>query len=237
MQLGKLEDRAVGILKNNKIDVFKIKDLRMLLGINKMQAYNLVKSLKKKGIIKKIKNGIFSFTEIDEFVLATSIHYPSYISFWTALSYYKFTDNMPKKIFIVTTKYAKEIDKFRYVTLSKKRFFGYTKTGNIIIAEKEKAIIDSLLFPKYSGGIKEIIKCLKNSLSEIDIKKLIAYAMRIESKSVLRRLGYILEFAGYKNRIVREKIRRKIGNGYEKLDPNLKRGNNLNKKWLLDINC
>jgi len=236
MQLGKLENKAVEVLKNNKMDIFKNRDLCMLIGINKTKAYNLVKSLKKKNIIKKIKNGIFSFSEIDEFVLATSIHYPSYISFWTALSYYKVTDNIPKKIFIATTKYSREINQFRYVTLSKKRFFGYIKIGNIVIAEKEKAIIDSLLFPKYSGGIKEIIKCLKNSLSEIDIKKLVAYAIKIESKSVLRRLGYILELVEYKNQPIIEKIRRKIGRGYEKLDPSLEKKNNLNKKWLLDVN-
>jgi len=32
------------------------------------------------------------------------------------------------------------------------------------------------------------------------------------------------------------KIRKKIGKGYELLNPSLNKRNNLNRKWLLDIN-
>lgn len=232
MQLSKLENLTYETLRNNGFTIFKIRDLCLLLKINRTKAYNIIKSLKKKNAIKKIKNGLFSFADVNEFTLATSLHYPSYISFWSALNYYGFTDNMPRKIFLVTTKFSKEISNFKYITISPKRFFGYVKIGELVIAEKEKAIIDSLLFPKYSGGIKEIIKCIKAALKEIDIKKLIKYAEKVQSKAVLRRLCYILELNGYNL----ENIRRKIGKGYELLDPNLKRKNNLNNKWLLDIN-
>ena len=122
----------------------------------------------------------------------------------------------------------------RLCRIRRKRFFGYYRIGEIIIAEKEKAIIDSLLLPKYSGGIKEITKCIKNSSEEINIKKLIDYAEKMQSKSVLRRLGYILETGGKKGGL--NNINKKIGRGYELFDPNLKKRNNLNKKWLLDVN-
>src|SRR3989338_716479 len=205
MQLSKLEDLVYKTLKNAGFSVFRARDLCMLLKVSRIKAYNIIKSLKKKNVIKKIKNGLFSFGDISEFTLATSIHYPSYISFWSALSYYGLTDNMPRKIFLITTKFSKEINHFKYITLSEKRFFGYIQIGELVIAEKEKAIIDSLLFPKYAGGIKEIIKCIKITLKEIDIKKLINYAEKIQSKVVLRRLGYILELNGYKNKSDLEK--------------------------------
>lgn len=234
MQLAKLENTAYETLRNNKIMVFKIKDLCLLMKVKKTKAYNLIKSLKKKNAIRTLKRGLFSFNDVSEFVLATSVHFPSYISFWSALNYYGLTENLPKKIFLVTTKYSKELNNFKYITLSKKRFFGYHGLGGIIIAEKEKAIVDSLLLPKYSGGMKEIIKCVRNSLSEIDIKKLLDYGEKMQSKSVFRRLGYILESLEEKKNL--EHINKKIGSGYELFDPNLKKRNNLNKKWLLDVN-
>lgn len=237
MQLSKLENKVYEELKRNNLLVFKAKDLCLLLKLNKTQAYNILKSLKRKKAIENIKKGLFSFKDVNEFILAVSINNPAYISFWSALSYYKFTENMPKKIFLVSTKYFKEIKNFKYITLSKKRFFGYINLNGIVIAEKEKAIIDSLLFPKYSGGIKEIIKSVNNSLKEIDIQKLFDYASKIESKSVLRRLGYILETLNHKKYLKYSKeIKKRIGKGYELLDPNLKRKNKLNKEWLLDIN-
>jgi predicted transcriptional regulator of viral defense system len=232
MNLSKLEDKAYEKLRRNNFVIFKIKDLRMLLKLNKTRTYNLIKALKNKEIIKK-KKGFFYFSDTDEFVIASNINFPSYVSFWSALNYYGFSDNTPKKIFLATTKYSKEIGSFKYVSLLKKRFFGYTSIGKMIIAEKEKAIIDSLLFPKYSGGIKEIKLSLDSAFKSLNKKKLIDYAMRTESKAVIRRLGFLLEERGFKSL---SKLKKNIGEGYELLDPTLLKTNNLNKIWLLDIN-
>jgi predicted transcriptional regulator of viral defense system len=233
MNLSKLENKAYEKIKESGLTVFNISDISLLLEIKKQKAYNLIKSLKKKKIINSINNGKFVLSETNEFEIASSINFPSYISFWSALNYYGFSDNTPKKIFIVTTKYSKEKNNFKFITLSKKRFFGYTSIGKITLAEKEKAIIDSLLMPKYAGGIKEIKISLEKALKEIDIKKLIDYAIKINSKAVVRRLGFLLDQLNIK---YPKKIEKLIGKGYELLDPSLKKRNNLNKKWLLDVN-
>jgi len=233
MQLSKLENLAYEELKKSGLVVFRIKDLVLLLKLHKTKVYNLIKALKRKEAIRKVGKGFFALPGADEFVVATNIHYPSYISFWTALNYYGLSDNLPKKIFLVTTKYTRPIGNFKYVALSQKRFFGYTSMGNAAIAEREKAIIDSLLFPKYSGGVKEVMKCVAAGKGELSVKKLIHYAERVESKVVLRRLGFILQHSGFKGY---DTLKRNRGRGYVLLDPNLKRKNNFNKEWLLDIN-
>lgn len=236
MQLSKLENQVYEELRKNNISVFKIKDLCLLLNFSRVKVYNIIKSLKKKSIIKKSGKGFFSFSDVNDFVIAQRLSYPSYISFWSALNYYGFSDQMPKKIFLATTVYTKEINNFKYVSLSKNKFFGYKQIGEIVIAEKEKAIIDSLLFPKYSGGIKEINKSILAALNEINIKKLLDYSLKINNKAVLRRMGFILENAKINKRII-NKIKLHIGKGYELLDPSLKREGYINKKWLLYINC
>lgn len=234
MQISKLENEAYEKLEKNGLLIFKIKDLCLLLNISRTKAYNIVKALKRKRIIKKAGKNFFTLKGVSEFVTGQSINYPSYLSFWSALNYYGFSDHMPKKIFFATTKYTKEINNFKYVTLSKKKFFGYTRIGSMAIAEKEKAIIDSLLLPKYSGGTKEIFRALQTGLKQLDVEKLIRYAFKVENKAILRRLGFLLEEIGYKKGL--EKIRKGIGKGYELLDPGLERKNNFNNKWLLDVN-
>lgn len=234
MQLSKLENKVYEELKKNKLLIFKARDICLILGINKTKAYNIIKSLKRKQAIERIGNNFFALKGVNEFVIGQSIAYPSYLSFWSALNYYGLSDQNPKRMFFATTKYTKEVHNFKYITISKKRFFGYKRMGDIIIAEKEKAIIDSLLFPKYSGGIKEIIKALKTGLKEMNIEKLMDYAVKVESKAAMRRLGFILEILNHKNWLSR--IKQNIGKGYELLDPSLKRKNNFNKKWLLDVN-
>ncbi len=233
MQLSQLENKAYEKIKKTGMVLFSVTDISLLLNINKTKTYNLVKALKKKKAIKSIGKRKFSLYETNEFEIASELNFPSYISFWSALNYYNFSDNNPKKIFIATTKYSKEIYPFKYITLSKKRFFGYVSIGKITIAEKEKAIIDCILFPKYSGGIREIKKAMAVSVKLINKKKLIDYALKLKSKAVIRRLGFLLENLGFKNL---KNLEKKIGRGYELLDPTLEKKNNLNKKWLLDVN-
>ena len=233
MHLSELEDFTYHELRKHGFVVFRIKDLCILFKIKRTKAYNLVKALKKKDIIRKVGKGFFTFKDVNEFTLGVALHYPSYVSFWSALNYYGWSDQMPHRIFLATTKYARDINSFKYITLSKKRFFGYTKIGENTIAEKEKVIIDSLLFPKYAGGIREINKCLKVAINSLDKEKLIDYSFKVGSKAVIRRLGYLLEQFDYKKV---EKFKKYLGKGYERLDPSLKRKNQFNKKWLLDIN-
>lgn len=230
MQISKGDAKALEMLKGNDLEVFSAKDLRLLLQLNKTQTYNLIKSLKNKGHIELIKSGLYCTKGTDERVIASRIVHPSYISFLSALNYYGLSDQFPVKITLATTKRKKHRD-YIFVTLGKDRFFGYMKINKIIIAEKEKALIDSLYLPKYAGGIKEVMRCFREA--EFDKKKLYNYALRMDTKSVIRRLGFIIDNIKLKFNF---NLQNKIGRGYELLDPSQERKNNYDKKWLLDVN-
>jgi len=230
MQLSKNEENAYEVLRKNKIQVFRIRELSLLLNIDKTKSYNLIKALKKKNAISALSSGVYSLKDTNDFVSGAYFNWPSYVGFLSALNYYGFSDNFPLKIIFVSTKY-KQDQRFEYVCLSKKRFFGYTKIGDIVIAEKEKAFIDSFLFPKYSGGIKEISRILLENIKDLNMNKLVEYALKVESKMVLRRLGYVLNNKLDKKN--KELLLSKIGKGVGFLDPSIKLKNNLNKEWLV----
>ncbi len=241
MQLSKLEHRAYEEFRSHNLAVFTPKEAQLLLRLTPTQTYNLLKALKRKQAIQKIGKKRYALAGTDEFRIATALHFPSYISFWSALSYYGFTDQLPRRIFLASSRYSQSIGPYTYVTLSRKRFFGYQLLGNITIAEKEKAMLDSLLLPKYAGGIKEIWKSFVAAQSKLEVQKLIKYAMKMESKILLRRLGFFLERLGTNSKmgLTRKKLaalQKNIGRGYEKLDPSLHRKNKFNKQWLLDVN-
>ncbi len=235
MQLSKQEYQAWDTVKKSGLEVFRVKDLCLLLGLTKTKAYNVIKALKNKAVIAAAGKQFFALRETDDFVIGQRIHFPSYLSFWSALTYYGLSDQTPQKIFYATTKYTREIPPFMYVTLSRKRFFGYTKIDALVIAEREKALIDSLLLPRYAGGIKEVEKALNTGAQKINFVKLKKYALQVKSKVVIRRLGFLLEQLGYQQEA--QSLQKNIGKkGYEVLDPTMKRRNNLNKRWLLDVN-
>src|SRR3989338_8489284 len=194
MQLSKTENTVYETLRNARFVLFTVKDVCQILSMKKTKVYNLLKALKKKGAIKKF--GVyFSFADADEFVIGPMLHFPSYLSLWSALQYYGLSDQMPKKIFLITTKYRKLIGNFVYITVDSRRYFGYKKIGSITIAEKEKAIVDAFFFPKYCGGLDEVYKCVKNGWKEIDKKKLLFYAHQMKNKRVLKRVQCAFEYA------------------------------------------
>ena len=100
--------------------------------------------------------------------------------------------------------------------------------GFVFIAEIEKAILDSLFLPKYCS-IDELVEAVKKANKE----KLLEYALRMKSKIVLKRLGFILEQS---NIDIYEKIKDKINKKYEALDPAMPKKGVKNKKWKLIIN-
>lgn len=98
MQLSKTENKVYETLKNAKFSIFTLSEICQLLSIPKVKAYNIIKALKKKGVVKKF-GASFAFSDADEFVIGSLLHFPSYISLWSALQYYGLSDQMPKKYF------------------------------------------------------------------------------------------------------------------------------------------
>ncbi|MEW6294909.1 MAG: hypothetical protein AB1467_01270 [Candidatus Diapherotrites archaeon] len=234
---------------NAGLPYFEVGNLQKLSGLSREECYKIIYSLHKKKIIKRIEGGKYSVEVFGSYAnplaLASFSVWPSYISFWSALSVYKFTEQLPETIFIATTKRKQDIQRkelrVKYVTLSKKRFFGYkfegTKKERIIIAEKEKALIDSLFLPRHAGGLSETTKALFNAWSELNQKKLAGYCLRMNNKSLNKRLGYLIELLDLKTEpTILKKLQKRIGRGYSKLDSTLPKSNEYNKKWNLIIN-
>ncbi|MBN2251101.1 MAG: hypothetical protein JW724_03390 [Candidatus Altiarchaeota archaeon] len=231
-------------LQQSGMSSFTAGDAASLMGWDKGKAYKVCSRLKGKGLVKAF-NGRYALVSIcgdyDVYSVASNLVWPSYISFWTALSYYKYTEQLPSTIFVATTRQKKDLrlenGTIKFVRIAGSRFFGYRKTDDTIIAEKEKALVDSLLLPRYAGGIAEAGKCLKNAWEEVDKETLVGYALKMKNKTLLKRLGYLIE----KNKLtidakLLDKLERNIGRGYSKLDPTLGGKGGYDNKWKLMVN-
>jgi len=198
--------------------------------INKKPEYIkiLLYRMKKRKLIYKIERGKYTLYD-DAFIFSSHISIPSYISLWSAIRYYNLTEQMPKTIFIIVPKSRKSL-KFQSISIEfvkTKYFFGYKKEYykgfEIFIAEPEKAIIDSLFSKKVP--LDEIIKAIKTK--SLNIERLISWAIKTKNKSLMKRLGFILE----ENKFKCPRLIRFIGNNQIFLDLALKRKGKINKKW------
>jgi len=219
--------KAIDLLKKlESYPLFTENDMAKL--VNKSQKYvrTLLYRLHKRQHIKRIEKGKYTLYD-DPLVFASYIALPSYISLWTALRYYNMTQQQPSDIFIMTSSAKRKIqlNTANIKFLITRHMFGYGKQRysdfDIFIADREKTVIDSLLFKLPITDIREALED-----TEIDCQRLSDYAKKTGNKSLMKRLGYLLE-----------KIKgssyglKALDNNYIRLDYLGKRGGKKEKKW------
>src|SRR3989344_1803526 len=116
----------------DKYAVFNLKKVKEIINTNNEYAKIVMHRLKKDNLIFEIERNKYTIQK-DLLIIASNILWPSYISCWTALRYYNLTEQLPKNIFIITTKTKKkreiEFDNIKIIFLktTSKYFFGYKK--------------------------------------------------------------------------------------------------------------
>jgi len=240
--ISKNEAVLLGIIKNNDILVFSVKDLRTLLNWSNNRINNTLASLDKKGVLIHIKRNQYTLKDKindSSFEIATETIKPSYISFWSALSFHGLTEQQVNEIQIVTTKQYQDLQlgphKLSITTFKPNLFYGYKLLDGFVIAEIEKALIDSLYLPEKCGGLSEFLKCLTNSWKDINQKRLLKYVIKFNNKSLVSRLGYLIEYLNLETDIL-DKLLQFRSESYIKLSVFDKRNKNYNKKWRILVN-
>ena len=224
-----------GLESRGKI-VFTLSDAARLLGSSKAAAKVTIHRLKCKGrvvaaqrgtyILSPARAGIEGYWTESPFLVLPHIIDDYYVGFWTAMSHWGMTEQIPITIFVATTKRKRPVryggQTFRFVTVSKTKFFGFTKERidgrTFNISTKEKTIADALVFPQYCGGMSEVTKAIWNSRREVDWKKLIVATKQMAVEAALRRLGYVLRLLRIEPEVSRL-LASKDWYGFRFLDP------------------
>jgi len=156
---------VIKMIKKYNLAVFTPSLLSKIMHWNKTKAYNTIKQLKKKELIWELKKGTYSTSNFsNEFKSITEAYAPSYVSLWTALSYYQITKQVPMKTQIASTKYQRIKENIDMHIISKDLFLGYINVG-FPIATPEKAVFDLLWFNLIT------IETLKEMVSKNPFKK------------------------------------------------------------------
>jgi len=249
------EAEVIATISENGLSVFTLADAVRLLDNNKRSVLRLVSSLIKKRKLQRIEKAKYllippmawkrgEFSEQGT-VIATQLVEPYYLSYWTALNLYGWTEQPARTIFIATTKQKASLKvqgmTFKFVKLRPKRFFGYRERWDgahkVIVADMEKTIVDCLDQPRYCGEIVEAAKGIWNGRNEIDFSKVLTYAERMNNGAIIKRLGYIMETLGILTPEFSKKLLSRIIRGYVNLDPDKSRTRGkLVAEWQVKVN-
>lgn len=241
--ISKNENQLLQTIKQNQLNIFGVQEIQRLTQWKKNRIHNTLHTLQQKKLITRIKRNQYTLTEtINEkkYTIATELIKPSYISLWTALSYYGFTEQQIQTIQIISTEQNKNINinslHIQNTTYQTQKFYGYQKIEDFIIATPEKTLIDSLYQPHKCGGLQEYIKNLQNAWKQIDQQKLFKYLIKFHNKSLISRIGYLIDQLQLEKNNTIKKLQTHKSQTPIKLNNNQPKQGKYNQKWNIIIN-
>ncbi len=245
--LGEVGSKVLSILSEAREEVFTISDAEEASGLQGARLRDLLHNLAKNRWIERIERGKYLIVPLEAgpkaeygthpFIIARKLISPYYISFASALNYYGITEQISRTTYVVTTNPKKPLafhsEKFCFVCLDKKRFFGTREEwmGNLkfSISSIEKTVVDCLYLPEYSGGLTEVVKAFK---TELNYPLLFEYAVKMDDLALVKRLGYLLDKLKIKSKITCKLLER-VSGGFCLLAPSGPKTGRKNKKWCL----
>jgi predicted transcriptional regulator of viral defense system len=194
--------------------------------------------------------------EIPPFAIATSLVKPSAIAHLSALAHHGLTDQILLSTTAITTRkvvtpsmrgaqplvgphvwHAAGLD-FRYVVVVPEHFDLGVQTiwaderFPVPITDRERTVLDLFALPRLFGGIGEGVRVLEQSREDIDLAKLVAYALRYGSIAVAKRLGWSLEATGAGSAALAP-LRELGSSSYSALDPGRIRRGRYDRRWMI----
>ncbi len=236
-----------------KKEFFTLKEASEILsGKDNSTVRKLLSDMTKRGVVMRIKDGLYHRIPYEQqpdqylpnwHMTAEAMVQPEeyYIGFYSALDIYGLITQPSMVEHVVTRKQVKpkvqqvKNVRFQFITLNKKRFFGYKKSWindfhKVNCSDLEKTFLDCLYKPDYAGGVSEITKALYKSREKLQPERLQEYLEKFNTQAVYKRIGFIIdqlalfpELQGF--------ITGKITSSYTPLDPSLDRRGNYHSKW------
>jgi predicted transcriptional regulator of viral defense system len=252
--LSGLESTLLSSLSSTGKKIFTIKDVIDTLEVSYDHAKVIVNRMVQKAWLIQIARGKYLIVPLEAgvrsqysehgFVLASHLVEPYYIGYLSALNYHGLTEVVPNTIYVVTTRRRKDRTilnrRFHFVTVTQGKLFGSMEVlvsgTRVRLSDPEKTVVDCLDRPEYCNGVEEIGKTLFFEHGELDINKIMEYAGKMGNRTVIKRLGYILEKLGIReyDEVFRDI---KLSKGYPKLDPTQPEGCRYNTEWRLQVNA
>jgi len=255
-QLSPKEATLVAKWESEKKTTIRASDVQKVLDCSKSYAYFLLHNLERKRWLERVTRGLYQFIPLsygyperippaNSFVIGASLVKPYYFSYYTSNSYYGFTTQMPFTLFIATTTKKPDVEwsssTFKFVTLSKRKFFGYRREKvfdtKVNMAEPEKSLIDSFDKPRYTGGIEQLAGITWRGLRRVNREKLVKYAVKMGSHALVQRLGFIIDFLGKEELVeplspeIKNMLREHVGKPVIYLDPRRSKTGGFSKEW------
>jgi len=255
--LGPQAAHLITTLYEQNKPIFRLKEVQKILHSDEASSRNFVRRLVNRGVATRLKPGLFILVPYElgkeaeyignPFVVAREIMDGKeyFLSHATAMEIHGGVTQPQLVVYVTTLKPRRSITaqgiEFRFIHSQKKYFFGIndywvTKQEKVRVSDLERTIIDGLRQPEYCGGLTEVAKGFWMRHQDVNLNRLISYAIKIDVGAVIRRLGFLLELYKIGTYEDWEILSLHLTETYVRLDPLLPSEGKFLRKWRLQLN-
>lgn len=208
--LGPNETRLMLSLVEENRDIVSATEVIELLG-SEATARSVIRNLLRKGWLTRLVGGRYmvlppshgpeNMGENNVLALASAAVEPSYVGWWSAASFHGMTTQRPRMTTVAVLKQRDSVTieghPVRFVRVSERKFFGFTDFEiygrTVRLSTPAKTVVDCIDRPALAGGPSEIARIVFGASRSIDSAHLVADALRMQSQSLLQRLGFLAD--------------------------------------------
>ena len=255
--LGPQAARLLTALHEKRRTIFSFRDVQQVTGAGLTPTRNFVGKLVERGLATRLKPGLFILVPFElgrereylgnPYVVARELAggRDYYVSHASAMDMHNMV-TQPQLIVYVTSPHpfrGRTIlgTEFRFVRCKPEHLFGVTdhwadKTEKVAVSDLERTIIDGLKQPEYCGGFADVAKAYWMRRADMNVGRLVDYALRLDVGAVIRRLGFLLETSGAVAPADLERLHGRLTATYHLLDPGLPAEGHHVARWRLRLN-
>lgn len=255
--LGPQAANLVTTLHEKRRTIFSIRDVKEITGLAPKSARNFAATLVQRGIATRLKAGLFILVPFElgrereylgnPYLIARELAdgHPYFLSHASAMEVHGMVTQPQLVVYLTTPRAVRSRTilgtEFRFVRCKPEHLFGTVdqwvdKTEKVVASDPERTVIDGLKQPEYCGGFSEVAKGFWMRRGDLDIDRLVSYALRLDVGAVVRRLGFLLEVCGIDAPADLERLHARLTGTYHLLDPTLPAEGRHLARWRIRVN-
>lgn len=250
--------RLVAALYDEGKTIFSVEDAAKILGAPKAIVSNLLGKAQARGVVTRLRRGTYILVPSvmgsetlyagDPLLVADRLmeNRPHYLSHGTAMAVHNMT-TQPRIVVIVSCvdpparSIVAQGTEIRVTSIPQTEFFGtkqhWIDSGvGVTVSDIERTVVDCLRRPDLCGGYIEIDRGSWMKRDDIDVDRLVDYAIRLGVGAVCARLGYLLDSCSMGTDVHRDELQRHLRTTYNLLDPSMPTEGRYMARWKLRLN-
>lgn len=229
------------------------------LGLTPHHTMVLLSKLNADRWITRIKKGLYAINDpltrapkAHPFAIGAALVRPSAISHWSALQHWGLTEQIsstimlssPTRTFPPSNRRNATDDRpawvvggirYQFTVIAKSHLFGVSKVwvserDQVPVFDRERALIDAFQHFHIFGSLSTALEILEAHIAELDVERLVKYALRIRVAAVIKRIGWALEALNAPADVVAS-LRAYPAKGDSPLDPGRPSHGRHNRAW------